>query len=127
MTDRRVQVDQMAEALAQTMAEYAELSNEVMKGCVVEVSQSVKKDIQGNAPVRTGKYKKSWAVKKVQENANSLTMAVHSRDRFQIAHLLEHGHAKRGGGRVQAVPHIAPAERRGVEELTAKMERGLSG
>lgn len=126
MTDRRVHVDQMAEALARIMVEYAELSNEVMKGCVVEVSQSVKEDIQGNAPVRTGKYKKSWAAKKVQENANSLTMAVHSRDRYQIAHLLEHGHAKRGGGRVQAVPHIAPAERRGVEELTAKMERGLS-
>lgn len=127
MTDRRVHVDQMAEALARTMAEYAELSNEVMKGCVVEVSQSVKEDIQGNAPVRTGKYKKSWAAKKVQENANSLTMAVHSRDRFQIAHLLEHGHAKRGGGRVQAVPHIVPAEQRGAEELSAKMERGLSG
>ena len=99
----------------------------MMKGCVVEVSQSVKRDIQGNAPVRTGKYKKSWAAKKVQENANSLTMAVHSRDRYQIAHLLEHGHAKRGGGRVQAVPHIAPAERRGAEELTVRIERGLSG
>lgn len=127
MADRRVRVEQMAEALAQTMAEYAALSNEVMKGCVTEVSQSVKKDIQGNAPVRTEKYKKSWAAKKVQENANSLTMAVHSRDRYQIAHLLEHGHAKRGGGRVQAIPHIAPAEQRGAEELTAKIERGLSG
>lgn len=126
MADRRVRVDQIAEALAQTMAEYAELSNEVMKDCVAEVSRSVKKDIQGNAPIRTGKYQKSWAAKKVQENANSLTMVVHSRDRYQIAHLLEHGHAKRGGGRVQAVPHIAPAEQRGAEELTAKIERGLS-
>lgn len=127
MSDRRVRVDQMADALAQTMAEYADLSNEVMKECVTEVSQSVKKDIQGGAPVRTGKYKKSWAAKKVQENANSLTMSVHSRDRYQIAHLLEHGHAKRGGGRVRAMPHIAPAEQRGEQELAAKIERGLSG
>lgn len=127
MTDRRVRVDQMADALAQTMSEYAGLSNEVMKECVKSVSQSVKKDIQESAPVKTGKYKKSWAAKKVQENANSLTMSVHSRDRYQIAHLLEHGHAKRGGGRVQAVPHIAPAEGRGAEELTARIERGLSG
>lgn len=120
-------MDQMADALAQTMSEYAGLSNEVMKECVKSVSQSVKKDIQESAPVKTGKYKKSWAAKKVQENANSLTMSVHSRDRYQIAHLLEHGHAKRGGGRVQAVPHIAPAEGRGAEELTARIERGLSG
>lgn len=126
MAERRVSVDQMAEAITQSLGEYAELSNEVMKQSVTEVSQSVKKDIQVNAPVRTGKYKKSWAAKKVQENANSLTMAVHSRDRYQIAHLLEHGHAKRGGGRVQAIPHIAPAEQRGAEELAGKIERGLS-
>lgn len=126
MAERRVSVDHMAEAITQSLGEYAELSNEVMKQSVTEVSQSVKKDIQVNAPVRTGKYKKSWAAKKVQENANSLTMAVHSRDRYQIAHLLEHGHAKRGGGRVQAIPHIAPAEQRGAEELAGKIERGLS-
>lgn len=126
MAERRVSVDHMAEAITQSLGEYAELSNEVMKQSVTEVSKSVKKDIQVNAPVRTGKYKKSWAAKKVQENANSLTMAVHSRDRYQIAHLLEHGHAKRGGGRVQAIPHIAPAEQRGAEELAGKIERGLS-
>lgn len=126
MTDRRVSVDGMAEAIAQSMAEYADLSNEVMKRSVAEVSRSVKKDIQANAPVRTGKYKKSWAAKKIQEDANSLTMAVHSRDRYQIAHLLEHGHARRNGDRVAAIPHIAPAEQRGAEELTEKMERGLS-
>lgn len=126
MTDRRVSVDGMAEAIAQSMEEYADLSNEVMKRSVTEVSRSVKKDIQANAPVRTGKYKKSWAAKKVQEAANSLTMVIHSRDRYQIAHLLEHGHVKRGGGRVQAVPHITPAEQRGAEGLVEKMERGLS-
>ena len=126
MTDRRVGVDGMAEAIAQSMEEYADLSNEVMKRSVTEVSRSVKKDIQANAPVRTGKYKKSWAAKKVQENANSLTMVVHSRDRYQIAHLLEHGHARRNGNRVAAIPHIVPAEQQGVEELKEKIERGVS-
>lgn len=127
MAERRVNVGQMADAIAQSMAEYADLSNEVMKECVTETSKSVKKEIQENAPVRTGKYKKSWAAKKVKENANSLTMVVHSRDRYQIAHLLEHGHANRGGGRVAAIPHIAPAEQRGAEELVSRIERGLSG
>lgn len=126
MAERRVSVDQMAAAITQSLGDYAELSNEVMKQSVTEVSQSVKKDIQANAPVRTGKYKKSWAAKKVQENANSLTMAVHSRDRYQIAHLLEHGHARRNGDRVAAIPHIAPAEQKGAEELAEKIERGLS-
>lgn len=126
MAERRVSVDQMASAITQSLGDYAELSNEVMKQSVTEVSQSVKKDIQANAPVRIGKYKKSWAAKKVQENANSLTMVVHSRDRYQIAHLLEHGHARRNGDRVAAIPHIAPAEQKGAEELTENIERGLS-
>ncbi|OYP06381.1 hypothetical protein CG709_10035, partial [Lachnotalea glycerini] len=115
MAERRVSVDQMADAIAQSMAEFADLSNEVMKECVTETSKSVKKEIQENAPVRTGKYKKSWAAKKVKENANSLTMVVHSRDRYQISHLLEQGHAKRGGGREAAIPQIAQAEQRGAE------------
>lgn len=127
MADRRVSVDLMADAIAQSMSEYAELSNETMKKSVTEVGQSVKKDIQSGAPIKTGRYKKSWAVQKVKENANTLVVAVNSRDRYQIAHLLEHGHAKRGGGRVAAIPHIAPAEQRGAEDLVSKIERGLSG
>jgi len=125
MSNRGATVDQMAEVIMESMTEYADLSNEVMKERVMEVSKSVKKDIQGNAPVKSGRYKKSWAAKKVKENANSLTIVVHSRNRYQIAHLLEKGHAKRGGGRVAAIPHIATAEQRGAEELVSRIRRGL--
>lgn len=39
MATRRVRVDGMAEAIAQSMQEYADLSNEVMKRSVTEVSR----------------------------------------------------------------------------------------
>ena len=86
----------------------------------------MKKEISANAPKRTGAYKKSWAVKKTKETSNSLVMTVHSKNRYQLAHLLEHGHAKRGGGRVAAIPHIEPAEANGIEALKSKIERGLN-
>lgn len=63
--------------------------------------------------------------KKMKETSNSLTMTVHSKNRYQIAHLLEYGHAKRGRGRVAAIPHIAPAEEHGTTMLQQKIEMGL--
>ncbi len=128
MSDR-VTIDGMDKAIMEELEKYRDLAAEDLKEAVKQTGNDVKKDISANAPVRTGKYKKSWAVKKTAETAESIEVVVHSRNRYQIAHLLEHGHAKRGGGRVAAIPHIAPAEKRGEEELVrkikAKLESGL--
>ena len=122
MAERRTTVDGLADAIMDGLKEYADLATDTVKDAVKDVSKTVKKDIQAN---RTGRYKKSWVVKKTAESSSSLTMTVHSKDRYQIAHLLEHGHAKRGGGRVAGREHIAPAEEKGNRELVQKIERGL--
>ena len=124
--NQRVSADRMAEAVMEGLLEYAELATDVMKDCVKKAGNTVKKETQAGAPVRTGKYKKSWAVKRQRETSNTLEVVVHSRDRYQLTHLLEKGHAKRGGGRVRAVPHIAPAEEKGIRELEEGIKRGLS-
>ena len=124
--NRRVSVDQMGEAIMDGLLEYAELATDVMKDCVKKAGNTVKKETQASAPVRSGKYKKSWAVKRQRETSNTLEVVVHSRDRYQLTHLLEKGHAKRGGGRVRAIPHIAPAEEKGIRELEEEIKRGLS-
>ena len=81
--------------------------------------------IEQTAPRKTGAYAKSWAVRKTRETSNSLEVTVHSKNRYALAHLLENGHAKRGGGRVAAIPHIAPAEEAALQSLEQKIEQEL--
>lgn len=120
-------IDDMASEIMKGLTEYAELADAEMKKAVRKTATTVKNEISANAPVNSGRYKKSWVTKKTKENSHSLEMTVHSKNRYQIAHLLEHGHAKRGGGRVAAIPHIAPAEANGEVLLTELIEKALKG
>ncbi len=126
MSDR-VRIDQLAAAVMAGLAEYAELAADDLKKAVKKAGNEVKKDIQANAPKDTGAYAKSWAVKNVRETSHSIELVVHSRNRYQLSHLLEFGHAKRGGGRVPGKAHIAPAEEKAGRTLEQEIEKALRG
>ena len=119
-------IDNLADEIMKGLTEYADLVDTEMKKSVRKTATSVKKEIFANAPKKTGAYAKSWATKKTKENSHSLEMTVHSKNKYQLAHLLEKGHAKRGGGRVSGRPHIAPAEENGVEMLEKLITEALS-
>ena len=125
MATDRVKIDQMAHVIMEGLQEYADLATDDLKKAVKKAGDEAKKDIQANAPVKTGAYKKSWTVKTTKETSNAMEVVVHSRNRYQLAHLLEFGHAKRGGGRTKAIPHIAPAEQRAAEILEREVEAAL--
>ena len=125
MATDRCRIDQMAHVIMEGLQEYADLATEDMKAAVKKAGNKAKSDVQAGAPVMTGKYKKSWVVKTTKENANAMEVTVHSRNRYQLAHLLEFGHAKRGGGRTRAFPHIAPAEAAAAELLEQEVEKAL--
>lgn len=122
---RTVRNDDLANVVMEGLQEYADLATDSMKAAVKKAGNTVKTDITANAPERTGRYAKSWRTKTTKESATALEVTVYSPTRYMLAHLLEHGHAKRGGGRVAAIPHIAPAEQRGREELEREIERSL--
>ncbi len=119
----RVAVGELANAVIKELDDYAKLVTEDMKKAVKNAGTSVKKEIQANAPKDSGAYAKSWSVKNMKENSHALELTVYSRNRYQLAHLLEFGHAKRGGGRVPGRAHIAPAEEAGIKQLEAEIER----
>lgn len=125
MATDRVKIDNMAAVIMKGLDEYARLTTSDLKSSVRKAGTNVKKDIQANAPKKTGAYSKSWSVKTTKETSNSLELTVYSPKKYQLAHLLEFGHAKRGGGRTKAQLHIAPAEEAAVKQLESDIERAL--
>ena len=121
----KVSIDQMASVIMDGLKEYADLATDDLKAAVKKTGNEVRKQIQSTAPKASGKYSKSWSVKTTKESSNGMEVTVYSRNRYQLAHLLEFGHAKRGGGRVAARPHIAAAAQAGIESFEQAIERSL--
>ena len=120
-------IDGLADAIMEGLKEYSDLASSEVKGAVRKAGKLVKDEIAANSPKKTGAYSKSWSVKATKETSESLELVVYSKNRYQIAHLLEHGHAKRGGGRVAGIPHIAPAEEKAVKQLEEDIVKKLGG
>lgn len=121
----KIGLDKLASEVMAGLRDYSEEVAEGMKDSIKEAADVVKKEIRSNAPKRTGAYAKSWTTKKTAEKSHSITMVVYSKNRYQLTHLLEFGHAKRNGGRVQAQPHIADAQAKGEDTLDKEIRRRL--
>ena len=74
----RCTVSQMADVIMEGLEEYAQLAADDMKKAVKKAGTQARKDIQENAPVKTGAYAKSWAAKNTNETANAMEIVVYS-------------------------------------------------
>ncbi len=113
----RTPIDRLDAVIKQTLEEYAE----GVQTSVSDATRSVAK--AGAAAVRAAsgvfggtKYRRGWTYK-VETRRLYSTGVIYNRTPG-LPHLLENGHAKRGGGRVDGRVHIKPVE----EEIVAKFE-----
>lgn len=117
--------DKLALEIVDGLKEFSEEVAHDVKAATQDAAEVVQSEIRTNAPKDTGAYARSWTITKVAERPHSVTFAIHSKNRYQLAHLLERGHAKRNGGRVPAQPHIANAEDKGIEFLEREIRRRI--
>lgn len=106
-----IKIGDLANAIADTLSDYTEEVAEGVKAAADETMEELVANTKNDAPKRSGRYKKAIASKVSFENnfEKRVTWYV-KKPYYALSHLLEKGHAKRGGGRVKAYPHIAKNE-----------------
>lgn len=114
---------------AAIMKELETYSNDLVERINVsskKCANELKKEIQENSPEKTGDYKKGWRVRQVYKSHTLSQFVVHNATDYQLTHLLEFGHAVKGGTqRVKPIPHIAPAEEKIVDEFMNEVENAV--
>ena len=89
-------------------------------------ARKLMKKIKETSPELTGDYKEGWRVKQVTDKLGASKFVVHNATDYQLTHLLEDGHAIAGGtGRVDAIPHIVPAEEEIAPKYMAEIEKAV--
>ena len=122
-----ISIDQLANEIAKGLQEY---SSDVIDGideASEKISKNAVKKLKQDSPKDTKKYSKGWAVKTEKKYGETNSHIIYNKNKPQLTHLLEHGHAKRGGGRVEGKPHIRPVEEQVIQEFTAEVERIVKG
>lgn len=126
MASRKITADNLGEAIAEILEEYGDEVQKDMDDVVKDVGKAGVKAIKSASGVfgGTGKYRKGWTSQTETERYGS-TVTIYNRTPG-LPHLLENGHAKRGGGRVPGKTHIAPVEQELVKQFEEQIEKAVS-
>ena len=122
-----IRVEDLASAIEEELSAYSQEVTDGLKKEVKQVAKECKEEIQQNSPVLTGSYKKGWTSQVAYENQEDIRVVVRNKTDYQLTHLLENGHAKVNGGRVEGHPHIGPAEQNAEKKLLKKVKVVVRG
>ena len=88
-------------------------------------ADQLRKDISADAPVKSGKQKKSWKVAKQKVAGLDLLAIVHSTD-YRKVHLLENGHLTRDGvTRTKPIRYVSTNEEKIIEQYQANVANAI--
>lgn len=105
----KVKIDGLADAIELELQGYSEEIKAEILPAFTKIGAKCVKKLKETSPKRIGGYSKSWT-KKVTSSDSSVAVSVYNRKFAGLTHLLENGHAKANGGRVEGIPHIGPVQ-----------------
>lgn len=118
-------IEKLDKAVSKLLEEYANDVTMTTKELAAKIAKKGAQALRQTSAqaVRGTKYAKGWKVSTIDERL-SFSSIIHNASPG-LPHLLEHGHAKRGGGRVEGREHIKPVEEEIVEEFEKAVKNDL--
>ena len=107
---------------------YSDDVKEVLKNSVDEIAKATVKDLKETSPKRRkrGGYAKTWAQRENKSDKLNYSRIVYNKKNYRLTHLLERGHLTRDGiKRTRAIPHIAPAEEKAINNFLEKVKNNI--
>jgi len=120
-----INIDSLSREIEKELKVYSSDIVEKIDTSSKRIAKEAIKSLKANSPKKTGKYSKSWTQKKEKGDILQPTSHTIYNKEGWLTHLLENGHAKVGGGRVVAKPHIRPAEQQVIEKFTKEVEEAI--
>ena len=119
-----IKIDDLAKEIEKELENYSQDIADGVKADVKQVAQECRDEIKRNSPRLTGDYAKGWRTETNFESREDIRITVHNKTNYQLTHLLEDGHAGRGGtsnGAAPPYPHIGPAEENAAKKLEERV------
>lgn len=113
---KKVTAATFASAISGILKDYAEEktkdTGDIVKAVAKKGALAIKNESLEKfkpAGLKKGRYGTGWTTT-IEEKRLGTVATIHNAKYPGLPHLLENGHAKRGGGRVAGTAHIAPVE-----------------
>ena len=119
---KRTPIEQFQAAIEKALEDYGEEVNGRMADFIKDITKKGVKAVKANSKSTfggTGFYASGWTSK--YETGRVSTQGTIYNEHAGLPHLLENGHANRGGGRTAGRPHIRPVE----DEIIQATERAI--
>ena len=129
--DKKVTVDNLAKAIMDELEAFEGVTEEACDKGVSETAKTAVNELRSSHPAGSGKYgswdksyNKGWKVTQTKTDKRYHKKAtIHNVTDYRLTHLLEKGHALKGGGRARAFPHIAPVAEKCEDELVKNIQK----
>ena len=123
---KRTPIDKLQSTISKALESYAGEIDSTLDDAVKKVTKAGVSALRSESRQMfggSGAYAKGWTSQAETSRLSSQGIIFNTKP--GLPHLLEHGHANRGGGRTAGRAHIAPVEETIITQFQAEVEKTI--